>query len=154
MWGRRWRRAWRDRTLSLCRRRRRRHHLPVLSAPLPSPRRQHGPRCAGPPSSPCHSAVVGMQGCFFLERPVVCFTRFLLVWTSTRKMLLSLFLVSPILEFGVQCWSPHLARDIEALERIQQRATKFIPDPHALPYDERSRCLGLQTLQEREGTYC
>ena len=62
---------------------------------------------------------------------------------------LYLSLVRPILDFGVQCWSPYLVRDIQALERIQRRATKLVPEVHALPYEDRCKQLGLQTLSER-----
>ena len=58
-------------------------------------------------------------------------------------------LVRPILDYGAQSWSPHLLGDIQTLERVQRRATKLIPDLSNLPYDERCRRLGLQTLQQR-----
>ncbi|KAK4314500.1 hypothetical protein Pmani_014205 [Petrolisthes manimaculis] len=47
-----------------------------------------------------------------------------------KEIILPLYLslVRPILDFGVQCWSPHLAKDIQALERIQRRATRLVPD--------------------------
>ena len=42
-----------------------------------------------------------------------------------------------------------MARDIQALEKVQRRATKLIPDLAHLPYESRCRSLGLQTLEER-----
>lgn len=68
-----------------------------------------------------------------------------------KEILLPLYLslVRPILDFGVQCWSPYMVKDIQALEKIQRRATKLVPDLHALPYIERCKHLGLQTLSDR-----
>ncbi|KAK4305922.1 hypothetical protein Pmani_022196 [Petrolisthes manimaculis] len=67
-----------------------------------------------------------------------------------KEIILPLYLslVRPILDFGVQCWSPHLAKDIQAIERIQRRATRLVPDLTQLPYTERCERLGLQTLSE------
>ena len=42
-----------------------------------------------------------------------------------------------------------MVRDIQALEKVQRRATKLIPDLAQLPYETRCQRLGLQTLEER-----
>ena len=42
--------------------------------------------------------------------------------------------VRPHLEYCVQVWSPFLVGDIDALERVQHRATKLIPSIANLPY--------------------
>lgn len=55
----------------------------------------------------------------------------------------------PILDYRVQCWSPHFIGDIQALERVQHWAAKLVPGLENLPYEERIRHLGLQTLSER-----
>ena len=39
------------------------------------------------------------------------------------------------LEYCVSIWSPYLARDIDKLEKIQQRATKLVPEIAHLPYE-------------------
>ena len=62
---------------------------------------------------------------------------------------LYLTLVRPILEYAVQCWSPHLQQDIDVLEKVQRRATKVVPELAHLSYEQRYRELGLQTLKER-----
>lgn len=71
------------------------------------------------------------------------------VLDKTILLPLYLSLVRPILDYGAQAWSPYLAKDIQALERVQRRATKLVPGIAQLPYDERCKHLGLQTLQER-----
>ena len=68
-----------------------------------------------------------------------------------KDMFLVLYktLVRPLLEYCPQIWSPHLVKDIEALEKVQQRATKIVPELHDLPYEERLKCLKLYPLKER-----
>ena len=64
-------------------------------------------------------------------------------------MPLYLSLVRPILDYGAQAWSPYLLHDIRSLERVQRRASKLVPELSHLPYEERCKHLGLQTLQNR-----
>ena len=45
--------------------------------------------------------------------------------------------ISPHLEYSVSIWNPYLARNIDKLEQIQQRATKFVPELAHLPYEAR-----------------
>ena len=49
---------------------------------------------------------------------------------KSREVLLQLFwvLVRPQLEYCVQFWSPHLHKDILALEGVQRRFTRLIPE--------------------------
>lgn len=57
--------------------------------------------------------------------------------------------VRPHLEFAVAAWNPYLTKDINSLEKVQQRATKI---PHKLKqFDYPTRCtnLGLTTLSTR-----
>ena len=57
--------------------------------------------------------------------------------------------VRPHLEFAVPVWNPYLKGDIEALERIQHRATKIAHDLRGLDYSSRCVKLDLSTLKDR-----
>ena len=61
--------------------------------------------------------------------------------------------VRPHLEYCVQAWAPYLApylkKDINALEKVQQRATKMITTLIKLPYEQRLNECNLTTLEER-----
>ena len=59
--------------------------------------------------------------------------------------------IRPHFEFAIQAWSPHLATDIEILERVQHRAPKVIMSIKHLSYEERLARLGLTTLKARRG---
>ena len=56
--------------------------------------------------------------------------------------------VRPHLEYAITAWSPWQQKDIEALERIQRRATKRMSDVRGT-YPERLDQVGLTTLAER-----
>ena len=56
--------------------------------------------------------------------------------------------VRPHLEHAVTAWSPWQRKDIEALEKIQHRATRRMSDVRGT-YPERLQQLGLTTLEER-----
>ena len=48
-------------------------------------------------------------------------------------------------------WSPHTSRNIDKIERIQRRGTKFYYDlgKRNITYDERLKCLNLLSLEKR-----
>ena len=56
------------------------------------------------------------------------------------------YIVRPHLEFCIQAWRPY-CKDIDKLERIQQRATKMNPE---LSYESRLLQCGLTTLETRK----
>ena len=58
-------------------------------------------------------------------------------------------LVRPHLEYASCVWSPSLKRDQDAIERIQRRATKLVPELRDLPYATRLQQLNLPTLKYR-----
>ena len=57
--------------------------------------------------------------------------------------------VRPHLEYGEAVWSPHLARNIDAIENVQIRATKLVDGLSDLDYSERLKKLSLPTLAYR-----
>ena len=50
------------------------------------------------------------------------------------------------LEYCVPIWSPYLAKDTDALEWVQHRATKLVKSLSTLPYEDRLISLQLQSL--------
>lgn len=58
-------------------------------------------------------------------------------------------LVRPILEYCVQAWRPHLAKDIDLIERVQQRALRLINGLDLLSYEQRLVKLDMTTLETR-----
>ena len=54
--------------------------------------------------------------------------------------------VRPHLEYGEAVWSPHLIRNITALENVQIRATKLVDGLANLTYPERLKRLELPSL--------
>jgi len=54
--------------------------------------------------------------------------------------------IRPHLEYCTPSWSPYLAKDINALERVQHRATKLVKSLSTLPYEDKLVFLQLQSL--------
>ena len=70
---------------------------------------------------------------------------------KSREVMLQLYrvLVRPHLEYCVQFWSPYLRKDVLALEGVQRRFTRLIPEMRGLAYEERLSRLGLYSLEFR-----
>ena len=58
-------------------------------------------------------------------------------------------LVRPHVEYANSVWSPYKKGDIEAIEKIQKRATKLVISLRKLPYKERLQHLNLYSLKYR-----
>ncbi len=70
---------------------------------------------------------------------------------KNKDIILPLYnrLVRPHLEYAVQFWSPHLAKDIAKLEAVHRRATKMILSLRNKSYKERLARLNLFSLEKR-----
>ena len=64
-------------------------------------------------------------------------------------MLLYKGMVRPHLEYGSCVWNPHLKKDNDAIERVQRRATRLLPEIRHLSYVDRLKELKLPTLKFR-----
>ena len=54
------------------------------------------------------------------------------------------------MEYGSVVWSPYTSRNVDKLERIQRRGTKFILGKRNLTCEERLKCLyNLLSLEKR-----
>jgi len=57
--------------------------------------------------------------------------------------------VRPLVEYNSVVWSPHLKRDIVAIEKVQKRLTKRLVGLKGLPYAERLKSLSLTSFELR-----
>ena len=68
-----------------------------------------------------------------------------------KEMFITVYkaLIRPLLEYNPQIWNPHYSKDVTALEKVQRRATKMVPELSDMSYDERLRILKLYPLKDR-----
>ena len=71
-------------------------------------------------------------------------------WTEESLATLFKVFVRPHLEYCIQACTPTLRRDIETLEKVQRRATKFVPSLRNLPYEDRLRRLSLASTHPNQ----
>ena len=57
--------------------------------------------------------------------------------------------VRPTLEYAPQVWNPYLEKHINALEKVQRRATKIVPELKDKCYEDRLLALKLYPLKDR-----
>ena len=53
------------------------------------------------------------------------------------------------MEYGSVVWSPSTSRNIDKLERIQRKGSKFILGQIDISYEDRLKCLNLLSLEKR-----
>ena len=57
----------------------------------------------------------------------------------------------PGMEYCVKAWSPHLAKDIQTLEKVQRCATKLAPSIKMLSYEIRLKKLkGMENIDQKQ----
>lgn len=61
--------------------------------------------------------------------------------------------VRPLLDYCIPAWSPYYVKDIEALEKVQRRMTRMLPDYRHLSYLDRLQVFKLTTLKTRRLRY-
>ena len=79
------------------------------------------------------------------QRPNAIFRCFV---TRDNVVLVHAFItyVHPLVEYNSVVWSPHLKRDIVAIEKVQKRFTKRLVGLKGLPYAEHLKSLSLTSL--------
>jgi len=77
--------------------------------------------------------------------------RFFGVSTRDNAVLVRAFItyVHPLVEYNSVVWSPHMKRDIVAIEKVQKRFTMILVGLKGLPYAERLKSLSLTSLELR-----
>ena len=58
-------------------------------------------------------------------------------------------IVRPHLEYGQAIWHPNLKKQVQAIEKVQRRATKLVKEIAELTYVERLGWLGLPSMKYR-----
>ena len=85
----------------------------------------------------CINKVTGLIRCSFLH--------------ITNKSFSKLYktLIRPHLKYGNIVWNPRFKKDVEAIERVQRRATKLVDNVRNLSYSDRLKVLKIPSLSYR-----
>jgi len=70
--------------------------------------------------------------------------------TTPTFVLLYNSMVRSHLDYCSSLWAPYKKRDIEALEKVQKKATKILPVLKNLSYSERLKIYQMTTLHYRD----
>ena len=57
--------------------------------------------------------------------------------------------VRPLLESAAPAWNPHNRGDVDSLEKVQKRCLRMISDLGKMPYEDKLKIVGLQSLEDR-----
>ena len=92
-----------------------------------------------------HCTIISRKATFIIRNVKMCF--------ENHGPFFYLFLyktyVRPILETNTVVFSPHNIENIDVLERVQRRFTKYLPGLCDMSYNDRLKFLGIKSLEER-----
>ena len=71
--------------------------------------------------------------------------------SKNHDFLVSLYVtyIRPTLEYASPIWSPYYIKDVDRVEAVQRKFTKYLPGMFRKSYQQRLRELNLKTLEER-----
>ena len=89
-----------------------------------------------------HIVKTAKQRCALIRKCFVSNNRDILFWAFC-------VFVRPLLEYASPVWSPHLHKDIDYVESVQRRFTKYLPGLKSKSYSERLKLLKAESLDIR-----
>ena len=95
------------------------------------------------PTMHCHKAANKAMSALKLLR--IAFNR---INKNNFKLLYTTY-VRPHLDYCAQAVGPYMVQDFQALERVQRRATKLVPEVRNLPYHDRLKRLSICSMEDR-----
>ena len=67
---------------------------------------------------------------------------------KTLPMVTNTYL-APLMEYGIQVWSPYVKKDAELLDKINHRVTRMVRELRHLPYEQRITSLNMLDFKRR-----